>query len=296
MNIIQHKLNKILIILGPTASGKSDLAVQIAREMNGEIISADSRQIYKYLDIGSGKITIDEMRNINHYGLDIAEPKYNRDNDYKLFTAIDWLTYTEARIAEIINKGKLPIICGGTGMYINTLIYGVYDNPGPNYELRSVWQERSLIEIQNMLIEKNNDYFQSLNNSEKNNKNRLIRKLELENYNYKDRDLRYDIEMIIINKDLSELKDRIIRRLDNRLEGDLLINEVKNLIYNKNINKEWLLSLGLEYKYVTLYILGEIDYNQMRESLINKIYQYAKRQITWNKQYDRNNKINKLII
>ena len=89
-----------------------------------------------------------------------------------------------------------------------------------------------------MLIEKNNDYFQSLNNSEKNNKNRLIRKLELENYNYKDRDLRYDIEMIIINKDLSELKDKIIRRLDNRLEGDLLINEVKNLIYNKNINKE----------------------------------------------------------
>ena len=285
--------NKILIILGSTASGKSDLAVKIAKDRNGEIISADSRQVYKYLNIGSGKITKEEMQNINHYGIDITSPKYNNEkynnteynDDYKLFTAGDWLSYTENKITEIINKNKLPIICGGTGMYIDALLYGLENNPGPDYELREKMKNKSLLEIQELLKNKNPNYFSSLNNSEKNNKNRLIRKLELENVIYKKRELKYDIEMIIINKDLKELKEKITQRLDKRLENDLLINEVKDLIYNKNIDINWLISLGLEYKYVTEYILQKINYQEMKDELISKIFQYAKRQITWNKKY-----------
>ena len=285
--------NKILIILGSTASGKSDLAVQIAKDRNAEIISADSRQVYKYLNIGSGKITKEEMQNINHYGIDITSPKYNNEkynnteynDDYKLFTAGDWLSYTEDKITEIINKNKLPIICGGTGMYIDALLYGLENNPGPDYELREKMKNKSLLQIQELLKNKNPNYFSSLNNSEKNNKNRLIRKLELENVIYKKRELKYDIEMIIINKDLKELKEKITQRLDKRLENDLLINEVKDLIYNKNIDINWLISLGLEYKYVTEYILQKINYQEMKDELINKIFQYAKRQITWNKKY-----------
>ena len=285
--------NKILIILGSTASGKSDLAVQIAKDRNGEIISADSRQVYKYLNIGSGKITKEEMQNINHYGIDITSPKYNNEkynnteynDDYKLFTAGDWLSYTENKITEIINKNKLPIICGGTGMYIDALLYGLENNPGPDYELREKMKNKSLLQIQELLKNKNPNYFSSLNNSEKNNKNRLIRKLELENVIYKKRELKYDIEMIIINKDLKELKEKITQRLDKRLENDLLINEVKDLIYNKNIDINWLIGLGLEYKYVTEYILQKINYQEMKDELINKIFQYAKRQITWNKKY-----------
>lgn len=285
---------KIIIITGPTASGKSDLAVQIAKERSGEIISADSRQVYIGLDIGSGKVTTKEMQNIEHYCLDIVNPKLNIDNNYK-FTVVDWLKYAEEAIEKIISKNKIPIICGGTGMYIEGLVYGIQDNPLPDFNLREKLEGKSLEDIQNLLIKKdkesNKNIFESLNNSERNNKARLIRKLEINN-NYifnKNRESKYDIEWIVLKPDLNILKDKIKIRLENRLDEKSkqnMIDEVKSLI-NSGVSKEWLKSLGLEYKYITMYLEGEIDYENMKNILNTKIYQYAKRQITWNKKFAR---------
>lgn len=281
-------MKKIKIIIGSTATGKSDYAVELAKKINGEIISSDSRQIYKGLDIGSGKITKEEMQNIKHYGLDIA-------NLEEKYTAVDWMNYAKEKIEEIYKKDKTPIICGGTGMYIDSLLYGVQDNPKPDYENREILKNKTLEEIQNILKQKNIEYFNTLNNSEKNNKARLIRKLELDNFENTPTENRtplYEAEIIILERDREDLKKKIEKRLFKRLENEDLINEIKNLIKEneedqtkKEKRVEWLLSLGLEYKYVTKYLLGLIDHNEMTEKLKTKIYQYAKRQITWNKRY-----------
>lgn len=302
---------KVIIIVGPTASGKSDLAVDIALQIGGEIISADSRQVYKGFDIGSGKITEEEMKGVLHYGLGVAEPMSH-------FTAANWLSYTEDKMEEIITKNKTPIIVGGTGLYIDALIYGIEDKRAPDYELREILKKLSKEELQNIIINKCNDinsgYYDNLNNSEKNNKERLIRKIEtldfeIEKHAKKQtlevkgpafksintREIRkdYEFEFIIIERSKEELKRRIDLRLEMRLEADKhgispLINEVENIIKNYNNSDEiisWLIKLGLEYKYITLYLLGKIEYGDMVNKLELEIFKYAKRQITWNKKY-----------
>ncbi|MDQ5957176.1 MAG: tRNA dimethylallyltransferase [Patescibacteria group bacterium] len=271
----------LIIVMGSTASGKSDYAINLAKEINGEIISADSRQVYKDLDVGSGKVTVSEMQNIIHYGLDITDPEDK-------FTTADFMFYADRKIEEIINQNKTPILCGGTGMYIEAVLLGIEDNPGPNYSLRKDLTNKTLKELQEILYLKNPQYYNSLNNSEKNNKARLIRKIELENFEYKERAYRYDatIHLLDIDKDL--LKKKIEVRLDKRFEHQGMVEEIRNLIENagdKEKRIEWLLSLGLEYKYVTEYVLGKIDKDTMINTLKTKIYQYAKRQITWNKRY-----------
>lgn len=280
-------LQKIIIVIGPTASGKSDYAVDLASKINGEIISADSRQVYKNLNIGSGKITQEEMKTVMHHGLDIVQPEDK-------FTSVDFMLYAQKRIEDIISRNRIPIICGGTGMYIDALLYGIENNPGPDYELRHKLKYKNLGELQNILKKKNEIYFMSLNNSEKNNPARLIRKIELENFeNKKDRELLYDAEIHILSPSRELIKSKIEKRLDKRMENDAMITEIKNLInYKNNITQEekqnridWLLSLGLEYKYVAKYLIGRITFEEMQDTLKLKIYQYAKRQITWNKRY-----------
>ena len=323
-------LKKIIIIIGPTASGKSDLAIKIAKDKiekeNQEcfIISADSRQIYKYLDIGSGKITKEEMGGVTHFGLDVAEPGSTH------FTAADWLRYTTKKINEIINENKMPIICGGTGLYIDALLYGIDDNPKPDYIFRKTLENKTTDEIKDIMknkLEENDDldYFYNLNNSEQNNRNRLIRKLELLNSGHRikntdldnsKRTLRYDVEFIILEPELDILQEKIKLRLEKRLglntkknsinnnaasyacgkesiNSSPLISEIKDLIENKKVDPKWLMSLGLEYKYVTEYILGQISYAEMLNTLNIKIFQYAKRQIKWNRRYkELENKFN----
>ncbi len=381
----EKDLAKIIIVIGPTASGKSDLAVSIAKEIQETgyatiekldsrnkiykkvffdkkecvIISADSRQIYKHLDIGSGKITKEEMQNIQHFGLDIVEPKYNlieniankstlemrnenelnaekKDEEknkieiYKNFTAADWLRYATDKIDNIINENKIPIICGGTGLYVDALLYGLDDNPEPDYIFRKTLENKTTEDIKDMIKEKlaeqdDLDYFYNLNNSEQNNRNRLIRKLELLNSGHKikntdldnsKRTLRYNAEFIILEPELDTLQEKIKLRLEKRLglnekenninnsaasvacgresEKNLieninsspLISEIKGLIENKKADPKWLMSLGLEYKYVTEYVLGQISFEEMVDILNIKIFQYAKRQIKWNRRYE----------
>ncbi len=301
----KKKIDKIFIIIGPTASGKSDYAVNLAKKVNGEIISADSRQIYKYFDIGSGKITKKEMKNIPHYCLDIADPvKYSKNykKNNQSFSVAEYLKFANKSIKEILKKNKTPIICGGTGLYIDAILYGLSKNSKTNPLLRKKLEKESLekllLRINRLNKEKYLELINNKNPSERNNKRRLIRiieifetkKLEREEIKIEklNKKLKYDPEFIFIEKPSEELRKRINLRLTKRLEAkgkNNLINEIKFLRDKLKLDDEWLLSLGLEYKYVTLYLQNKITYNNMIKEIENKSWQYAKRQILWNKRY-----------
>ncbi len=302
---MQKSLLKIFIIIGPTASGKSDAAVELAKKIRGEIVSADSRQIYKYFDIGSGKITKKEMKNIPHYCLDIADPvKYSKNykKNHQTFSTKDYLKFANKAIKEILKKNKTPIICGGTGMYIDAIIYGLPKNAEPNPLLREKLEKENKKDLLNKIKKLNKEKFLELtkneNTSEVNNKRRLIRIIEIleskkENgkevkISERNKKIKYNPEFVFIEKTSEELRERINLRLKKRLEDkgkNNLINEIKFLRDKLNLDDAWLLSLGLEYKYVTMYLRGDISYEEMIETLQNKIWQYAKRQIVWNKRY-----------
>ena len=292
---MNKKLPKLIVIIGPTASGKTDLSVEIAKKVKGEIISADSRQIYKYLDVGSGKVTKKEMRGVAHYCLDIFEPG-------KTKSITDYLKYANKAIKEIIAKGKTPIICGGTGFYIDGILYGIPKNAKPNQKLRAELEKEELKNLLTKIKKLNKEkYLELVNNentSERNNKRRLIRIIEILEAKKAEADvveiaqlnkkIKYDVEYVFIDITKEKLRERINLRLDRRLEAkgkNNLINEVKFLREKLKISDEWLLSLGLEYKYVTMYLKGDLNYEEMKEQLGNKIWQFAKRQITWNKRY-----------
>ncbi len=287
---MQNELQKITVIVGPTASGKSDYAVSLALKKKVEeniesiIISADSRQVYRGLDIGSGKINKEEMRGVPHFGLDIVNPG-------EKFTVNDWLKYTEKIISE--NKDKNIIICGGTGLYIEALLYGITDNPAPNNKIKMELKEKDLIEVQNLVIKINKEFFEALNNSEKNNKERLIRKLEIliqntgEINTKHDRKLKYNIKLIKLSPILETLKENIKIRCEKRWVNMLL--ETKKLI-EEGVDKKWLEKSGLEYSAILKYIDEDIKTEkQCKEYIIQKSIQYAKRQITWNKKYENLN-------
>lgn len=287
-NVLYHNMSDLIIIVGPTASGKTALAIDLAKKLDGEVISADSRQVFKYLDIGSGKVSKKEMNGVMHHMLDVVAPG-------ERYTAMDWLRQAEILIKEIRSRNKIPIICGGTGLYIDALLYGLDNASVENLAQRKVLEGMTLSEVQNILKEKvknsdNPEYFNNLNNSEKNNKQRLIRKIELSNYSLKDstyRKLKYNPEMIILSPNKDELKIKIQNRIMERLKHDNnMIEEVRDLIESKGVSKAWLKSLGLEYKYITMYLNNEIDYQTLIKTLEEKIFQYAKRQITWNKKYN----------
>lgn len=291
------KLPKLIIIIGPTASGKTDLSIEIAKKVKGEIVSADSRQIYKHLDIGSGKVTKKEMRGVAHYCLDIFEPG-------KTKSITDYLKYANKAIKEIIAKGKTPIICGGTGFYIDGILFGIPKNAKPNPKLRAGLEEETLESLLKRIKKLNKEkYLELINNentSERNNKRRLIRIIEILEAKKEESEkpeiaelnkkIKYDVEYVFIDITKEKLRERINLRLERRLEAkgkNNLINEVKFLRDKLKISDEWLLSLGLEYKYVTMYLRGDLNYEEMKEQLGNKIWQFAKRQITWNKRYHK---------
>ncbi|MDQ1281889.1 MAG: tRNA dimethylallyltransferase [Patescibacteria group bacterium] len=289
------KLPKLIVIIGPTASGKTDLSVEIAKKVKGEIVSADSRQIYKYLDVGSGKVTKKEMRGVVHYCLDIFPPG-------KTKSITDYLKYANKAIKEIIAKGKTPIICGGTGFYIDGILYGIPKNAKPNQKLRKNLEKETLENLlKKIKVLNKKKYLELINNentSERNNKRRLVRIIEIleskkEESNVVEisklnKKIKYDVEYVFIDISKEKLRERINLRLKRRLETkgkNNLINEVKFLRDKLKIKDQWLLSLGLEYKYVTMYLRGDMNYQEMKEILGNKIWQFAKRQITWNKRY-----------
>ncbi len=272
---------KIVAIVGPTAVGKSDFAVDYALKNNGEIISADSRQVYKGLDIGTGKITQEEMKGIPHHLLDVADPSDN-------FNVGKFKELAEKAIADISSRGKLPIICGGTGFYIDAVVNNItYPDVSHNEKLREELEKKSASELFEILKKLDASYALSLNNSEQNNPQRLIRSIETATALGKvpkviANDSQYEITWIKLELPLDELKQRIHVRLTKRLENGM-IEEIENL-HKNGLSWERMEELGLEYRYTSRFLRGLITKEKMIEQLQNEIWHYAKRQILWFKK------------
>lgn len=280
-------MQKVLIIMGPTASGKSDIAVALAYKFNGEIISADSRQVYKGLNIGTGKITQKEMRGIKHYLLDVASPK-NR------FTVSDFVRLADKAIVEISNKGKLPIICGGTGFYIDALL-GEKQIPEvpPNSKLREKLENKPAEELFTILKRLDPQRAETIDAK---NPRRLVRAIEIckalgKVPKYEMRSARYKAYKIGIKIPDEELKKRINKRIEKWFKQGLM-KEVKTL-HKKGLSWKRMREIGLEYKLVAKYYTipkkprGTLDTSTLKENMRVETWRYAKRQITWFKK-DKN--------
>lgn len=267
---------KLIVILGPTSSGKSDLAVRLAKKFNGEIVSADSRQVYKGMNIGSGKITKKEMRNILHHLLDIVSPK-NR------FSVARYRRLALKAINDIFKKRKLPILCGGTGFYIQAIVDGiVFPEVKPDWTLRKKLEQSSAAELfakLKKLDAKRADKIDRFN------KRRLIRALEIVLKTkksvpaIKSNPLPYPFLMIGIQKDKEILKKLIHERLLKRLRQGM-IEEIESL-KKSGISWKRLEEFGLEYRYAAQYLQKKMHYNEMIERLQKEIEHFAKRQMTW---------------
>ena len=271
---------KILVIVGPTASGKSDLAVKLAKKFNGEIISADSRQVYKNLDIGTGKITKKEMSGIAHHLLDVANPK-------KQFSAAQYKTLAQNSLQKIIKKNKLPIVTGGTGFYIDTITGRInFPNVSPNKKLRKKLSQKSTAELFQILKKKDPKKAKIIDPY---NKVRLIRALEIIEILGQVPALHptkpKDVEFIYIGLKPDNLDEKIYQRLCKRLRG--IIREVKKLREQK-LSWKRLYGFGLEYRHVTLYLQKKFTQKEMVKKLYIATRHYAKRQMTW---FKRNKKI-----
>ncbi len=305
---------KLLVIVGPTASGKSALAVKLARKLDGEIISADSRQVYRGLDLGTGKITKKEMRGVRHHLLDVADPKRRFDvHQYKKSAG--------KAVDDIVSRGKIPIICGGTGLYIDALV-GTIELPpvGPDAKLRKRLSKMSLDELQAMLkrIDRRRWQVINANPSDRKNARRLIRAIEIASmaiaggrhssdaplYSTKVASARhsrqpYKAYFIGIKIRPEELRKRIRARLLRRLKAGM-IAEVRRLHAPTSVSRlhapaagkglSWarMEELGLEYRYISRYLRGLISKEVMIERLNAATWQYARRQMTW---FRRNGKI-----
>ena len=270
--------NKVIVIVGQTAVGKSDLAVNLAKKFNAEIISADSRQVYKGLNIGTGKITKKEMCGIPHYLLDVANPK-------RKFTVAQYKKLADKKIKEIIKRKKLPIIIGGTGFYIQSIVNNVtYPEVPPNKALRKKlekWHAHKLFEI----IKKQDP--RRANSIDPKNKIRLIRAIEIIKKIEKVPDLvvgqpSEEFLEIGLKIDDVELRERINKRLLARIKSGM-IAEAKKL-HENGLSWKRMEELGLEYKYLSKYLKNEINKTKMIEELGNNIWHYAKRQKTWFKR------------
>lgn len=271
-------LPKILVVCGPTATGKSDKAVELALSKNGEVISADSRQVYKGLDIGSGKITPEEMRGVTHHLLDVADPK-------QIFSVEDFVRLGEEAIQDILERGMLPIICGGTGFYIDALIYGThFPEVKANPQLREELEKLTIEELQDKLQLLDPERFSTIDIY---NPVRLVRAIEIATELGKVppviKENKYDIEFVYLDFPKEILAERIAKRLTARLEQGML--EEAERLHTEGVTYERMKQLGLEYRYMAMCLLGEITYTEMIELLNIKIRQYAKRQRVWFKRY-----------
>lgn len=279
---IKMKSNpKIIVILGPTASGKSDLAVIIAKKISGEIISADSRQVYKGMDIGSGKITKKEMLGIPHHLLDVANPK-------RTFTVSHYQKLADQKIKEIISRNKTPIIVGGTGLYIQSIVDGVVlPEVGPNYDLRQKLERLSVGQLFSKLQKLDPIRAKSIDAK---NPRRLIRAIEIATALGKVPELKtkpspYEFILIGLNPGEKILKQNIHKRLEKRLKQGM-IQEVKRL---RAAGLSWkrLESFGLEYRFIAQYLQSKITKQEMKTLIEKESWQYAKKQMTWFKRDER---------
>jgi tRNA dimethylallyltransferase len=287
-------MQKMITILGPTASGKTPVAARLAAEIGGEIISADSRQVYRRMDIGTGKDLADYVvrnqesgvsRQISYHLIDIREP----GTKYNLFEyQQDFFDAYEA----IQSRGAVPILCGGTGLYIEAVLKGYHLSPVPQSQaLRDSLEGKSLAELTQMLTDLKAKTGSNMHNTtDVDSCQRAIRAIEIETYNIEHPTPRRElppVDSIIIGIDIDrELRrERITRRLKTRLEEGM-VEEVKALL-DEGIPADDLIYYGLEYKFVTEYLTGKIIYDEMFTRLEIAIHQFAKRQMTWFRGMER---------
>lgn len=277
-------MREIIAVTGPTACGKTALAVSIARQTDGEIISADSRQVYRRMDIGTGK-DIEEYGDVPYHLIDICEPgtKYNLHRYVRDFhKALD----------DITSRGKQTILCGGTGLYLETVLSGVrLPDVDPNPTLRKSLEGKSLEELTEIL----RTYKTLHNTTDIDSAQRAIRAIEIEEFYHTHPDeareasratatpLPHRLILIDISRDMR--RKRISQRLETRL-ADGMVDEVKSLL-KEGIPPEDLIYYGLEYKYVTLFLIGELTLEEMKRLLEIEIHQFAKRQMTWFRGMER---------
>ena len=273
----------LITILGPTASGKTPLAAVLADKLGTEIISGDSRQVYRRMDLGTGKDLADYTvggRSVPYHLIDIVEPGYK----YNVFEyQRDFLKAYES----IVAKGKLPVLCGGTGMYIESILKGYRLLPVPeNPELRASLEGKSLEELTQILA----GYKKLHNSTDVDTVKRAIRAIEIEEY-YKQQPLEYRefplLESLIVGVDIDRdlRREKITRRLKQRLDEGM-VEEVRGLLA-EGISAESLIYYGLEYKFLTQYVIGELTFDEMFQQLETAIHQFAKRQMTWFRGMER---------
>lgn len=276
--------NRVIAVVGATASGKTSYAIELAKKINGEIISADSRLVYKGMDIGTAKPTIDEMQEIPHYMIDVVEPEYN-------YSVGLYVKEAKKHITDIISRGKVPIVVGGTGLYFRVLLEN-YDLPDvkPDYELRkelSSYSYEELLEMLTKLDEK------AANSVEKNDKKKLIRYIEIIKLAGKPLDLvrgvkekEFNVEWVGLNFPREILYDRINKRVDLMIEQGL-IDETKKLLQKHERISNITDTIG--YREVLSYLDGELSLDEAKDKLKQNTRNYAKRQLTW---FRKNEQIN----
>lgn len=267
-------MEKLVVITGTNASGKSGLGIKLAKKYAAEIVSADSRQVYEGLNLGSGKVTEEEMQGVKHHLLDVAKP-----NDF--YTLVDFQKQAYEAIDDILNRNVKPFMVGGTGLYVNAVVDGYnIKEIKPDLELRNTLNKKTLDEIIDIIKEKNAEALEGMDLKNKQRLERLAEKLLLGDLEERVNMPRYETLVIGVTWPRDVLYERIRERLDRRLDEGM-IDEVKNLRKN-GATDEFLYGLGLEYRYILMYLRNEFDsFEAFYDKLFMEIRHLAKEQMTW---------------
>ncbi len=262
----------IHIVAGPTASGKTSYAIRLAKELDGEVISVDSRQVYKTLDIGTEKVTEEEMQGVPHYLIDIRDPK-------EVYSAGDFVQDAGKLITDIRSRGKTPILAGGTNFYFDALLYGLPDG-ARNDALRAELEARPADELYRLVKERDPRRASRLDPK---NKRRLIRALEIiEEHGFvperENAPIRYEVTWHILNPERDELRARIRKRLLETMDKGLMeeVRRVRDYVGDERLNE-----LGLEYKIIGEYLRGERSEDSLVSTLTSRLWHYARHQKQW---------------
>jgi len=287
--------DKVIVILGTTASGKTGLGVKLADIFKGEIISADSRQVYVGMDIGSGKDLPDyvikrpdgKTKKIKYHLIDVIDPQ-------KEFNLKQYQDQAFKALRDIVKRKKLPLIVGGTGLYLQAVIDNYHlSGVKPDTKLREELELLNSAELYDKLYLKNKAFADKLNNSDKNNKRHLIRYLEVLSgdlsYQAKTKEALYDFLILGIDIPKEILYPRILKRLQDRLDQQDMLGEIKRL-HREGVSWERLEGFGLEYRYLSFYLQDKMTYEEMTEKLFTAICQFAKRQKSWYRRWEKQGK------